>query len=154
MIRELPREYLRREGRVFSAIRNSDAPTLLNAMRELGYLPGLAAEWDAEVILDGMRQAGWWFLGSEPLRLTPDDLWRDTETLREGAGLDAYEQIRRMTLPPEALLLRRMEGLLLQIASTVRAEADWGALLRELVEGGEPATGIGVAHAEWLVTRH
>ena len=44
MIRELPREYLRREGRVFSAIRDSDAPTLLNAMRELGYLPGLAAE--------------------------------------------------------------------------------------------------------------
>ena len=28
-----------------------------------------------------------------------------------------------MTLPPEALLLRRMEGLLFQIASTVRAEA-------------------------------
>ena len=113
MIQELPREYLHREGRVFSAIRDADAPALLNAMRELGYLPGLAVEWDAEVILNGMRQAGWWFLGSEPLRLTPDDLWRDTETLREGAGLDAYEQLRRMTLPPEALLLRRMEGLLL-----------------------------------------
>ena len=28
-----------------------------------------------------------------------------------------------MTLPPEALLLRRMEGLLFQVASTLRAEA-------------------------------
>ena len=46
--------------------------------------------------------------------------------------------MRRMTLPPQALLLRRMEGLLFQIASTLRAEAAWGALLRELVEGGEP----------------
>ena len=33
-----------------------------------------------------------------------------------------YEQMRHMTLPPEALLLRRMEGMLFQIASTVRAE--------------------------------
>jgi hypothetical protein len=47
-----------------------------------------------------------------------------------------------------------MESLLLQVASTVRAEADWGALLCELVDGGEPATELGVAHAEWLLTRH
>ena len=43
--------------------------------------------------------------------------------------------MRRMTLPPEALLLRRMEGLLFQIASTVRAEADWGALLARAGRG-------------------
>ena len=154
MVRELPRTYLRREGEVFRAIRESDAPALLRAMRELGYLPGLAAEWDAEVILEGMREAGWWFLGAEPLRLSPDHLWRGSESLREGSGADAYEQLRRMTLPPEALLLRRMEGLLFQIASTVRAEADWGALLAELVEGAEPATELGRAHAEWLEERH
>ena len=58
-----------------------------------------------------------------------------------------------MTLPPEALLLRRMEGLLFQIASTVRAESDWGALLEELIEGGEPVGELGVAHAEWLAAR-
>ncbi len=55
--------------------------------------------------------------------------------------------MRRMTLPVEALLLRRMEGLLFQIASTVRAEADWGALVSELVEGGEPTTELGREHA-------
>jgi predicted unusual protein kinase regulating ubiquinone biosynthesis (AarF/ABC1/UbiB family) len=153
MVRELPREYLRREGRVFAAIRDSDAPALLTAMRELGYLPGLSVEWDANVILEGMRQAGWWFLESEPLRLAPDDLWRGSESFRDGSAADAYEQMRRMTLPPEALLLRRMEGLLFQIASTVRAEANWGPLLAELVEGGEPATELGAEHAEWLSAR-
>jgi predicted unusual protein kinase regulating ubiquinone biosynthesis (AarF/ABC1/UbiB family) len=153
MIRELPREYLRREGRVLAAIRDSDATGLVEAMRELGYLPGLSVEWDAAVILEGMREAGWWFLGSEPLRLSPDDLWRGSESLRDGSGAEAYEQMRRMTLPPEALLLRRMEGLLFQIASVMRAEADWGALLRELVEGGEPATALGAQHAEWLADR-
>jgi predicted unusual protein kinase regulating ubiquinone biosynthesis (AarF/ABC1/UbiB family) len=153
MIRELPREYLRREGRVFAAIRDSDAPELVNAMRELGYLPGPSVEWDAAVILEAMRQAGWWFLADEPLRLAPEDLWRGSESLRDGSTADAYEQMRRMTLPIEALLLRRMEGLLFQIASTVRAEANWGTLLGELVEGGEPTTQLGIEHAEWLAAR-
>jgi hypothetical protein len=153
MVRELPREYLRSEGRVFAAIRDSDAPKLLEAMRELGYLPGLSVEWDANVILEGMRQAGWWFLDTEPRRLAPEDRWRGGEALRDGSAAEAYEQMRRMTLPAEALLLRRMEGLLFQIASTVRAEDDWGALLRELVEGGEPTTALGAEHAEWLTRR-
>jgi hypothetical protein len=42
-----------------------------------------------------------------------------------------------------------MEGLLFQIASTVRAENDWGALLSELVEGGEPVTELGREHVAW-----
>ncbi len=55
-----------------------------------------------------------------------------------------------MTLPPEALLLRRMAGLLFQVASTLRAEASWGALMGELVEGGEPVSRLGREHAAWL----
>jgi len=154
MLRELPRTYLRQEGRVLAAIRDSDGPALVDAMRELGYLPGLSAEWDGGVLVEGMRDAGWWFLDPQPRRLAPEDLWRGTEGFRDGSHAAVYEQMRRMTLPPEALLLRRMEGLLFQIASTVRAEADWGALLHELVEGGEPATELGRQHAAWLGERH
>ena len=55
--------------------------------------------------------------------------------------------------PDEALLLRRMEGLLFQFASSLRAEAPWGALFRELVEGAEPATELGEQHAAWLAER-
>ena len=58
-----------------------------------------------------------------------------------------------MTLPPEALLLRRMEGLLFQIASTLRAAGRWGALLRELIEDGEPVGELGAEHAAWLAAR-
>ena len=153
MVRELPRGYLRREGAVFAAIREENPSALLRAMRELGYLPGLSAEWDASVLLGQMREAGWWFLGEQPIRLAPEDLWRGTESLRERSDDQALEQMRRMTLPTEALLLRRMEGLLFQIASTLRAEADWRALLSELVEGAEPATPLGVEHAQWAALR-
>jgi predicted unusual protein kinase regulating ubiquinone biosynthesis (AarF/ABC1/UbiB family) len=150
MVRDLPRGYLRREGVVLAAIRAGEPGALVNAMRELGYLPGLSAEWDGAVLLEQMREAGWWFLGDERLRLAPEDLWRGTESMRERSGGEAIEQMRRMTLPTEALLLRRMEGLLFQIASTLRASADWGALLSELIEGSEPATRLGAEHARWL----
>ena len=138
---------------MFRAIRESDAATLVGAMRELGYLTGPSAEWDGEMLLEQMRLAGWWFVGDEPVRLAPEDLWRGTEPLRDGSGDEMIAQMRRMTLPREALLLRRMEGLLFQIASTVRARAAWGPLLRELIEGGEPVSELGVEHARWLAGR-
>jgi predicted unusual protein kinase regulating ubiquinone biosynthesis (AarF/ABC1/UbiB family) len=153
MLRELPPDYLQREGRVLRAIRAGDAPGLVAAMRELGYLPGLQAEWNAELLLEHMRLAGWWFVDDERRRLDPDDLWRGTESLRDGSGEEMVAQMRRMTVPPEALLLRRMEGLLFQIATTVRAAAAWGPLLGELVDGGPPTTDLGREHAAWAQGR-
>jgi predicted unusual protein kinase regulating ubiquinone biosynthesis (AarF/ABC1/UbiB family) len=150
MIRELPRGYLAREAEVFAALRESDAGALVAALRDLGYLPGPSAEWNGAMLVDQMRAAGWWFLEDEPRRLEPEDLWRGTEELREASGDEAFELVRRMTLPTEALLLRRMEGLLFQIACQLRAEANWGALLREIVAGGEPVSELGREHAAWL----
>jgi hypothetical protein len=46
-----------------------------------------------------------------------------------------------------------MEGLLFQVATTLRAEANWGALLGELVEGDAPVDELGRRHAAWLDER-
>ena len=153
MLRDLPRDYVRREGVLLRAIRGGDAATLVKEMRELGYLPGPSVEWDGELMLEHMRLLSWWFLGDEPLRLEPDDLWRNAETMRGTTGEQMFEQMRRMTLPAEALLLRRMEGLLFQIVSTVRAEAPWGPMLDELLAGSEPVGELGAQHAKWLADR-
>jgi len=97
-----------------------------------------------------MRAVSWWLRGDGPLRLNPEDMWRGSEALREQRNAELMQQMRRMTLPPEALLLRRMEGLLFQVATTLRAEASWGALLGELIEGDEPVGTLGREHAAWL----
>ena len=47
-----------------------------------------------------------------------------------------------------------MEGLLFQTAVMLRASAPWGALLRELTDGGEPVDELGIEHAEWFARRH
>jgi predicted unusual protein kinase regulating ubiquinone biosynthesis (AarF/ABC1/UbiB family) len=152
MIRTLPPGYLADEGVIAAAIRDGDERTLLDGMRKLGYLPGDGDDWDGPLLLEYMREISWWLRTDEPLRLAPEDLWRSSEAMREQRR-DLFDQLRRMTLPPEALLLRRMEGLLFQIASTVRAAAPWGELLRELIEGGEPVGELGAEHAAWLAGR-
>ena len=152
MVRRLPADYLREEAKVIRAIRESDEEGMLTQLRTLGYIPDGKGTLDGKLLLDYMREVSWWLYSEEPLRLAPEDLWRSAERLREQFD-EHFEQLRRLTLPPQALLMRRMEGLLFQTASTLRAAAPWGALLRELVEGDEPVGDLGRLHAEWLASR-
>jgi predicted unusual protein kinase regulating ubiquinone biosynthesis (AarF/ABC1/UbiB family) len=153
MMRRLPAEYVEREGAIARAVRESDSAGVIAGMGELGYLPGEVAGWDGELLLDYMRQVSWWLQADGPLRLAPEDLWRTTAVLREADGERYMAQLRQMTVPPEALLLRRMEGLLFQMAVTVRASNEWGQLLEELIEGGAPVGELGRQHAVWLRDR-
>lgn len=153
MVRSLPPDYLRREAVIARGVREGDDATVMRGMRELGYLPGEPSDWDGELLLRYMAEVSWWAYSEEPLRLEPADLWRGTETLRERDGRAHIEQLRRMTLPPEALLLRRMESLLFQTVATARASAPWGRLLRELLEGEAPVSELGREHAAWLAER-
>jgi predicted unusual protein kinase regulating ubiquinone biosynthesis (AarF/ABC1/UbiB family) len=150
MMRRLPAGYLRREAIIARGVREGEQATVIARMRQLGYLPGEPSEWDARLLVDYMRRVSWWLHAEESLRLEPEDLWHSTEWLREQDAHSHVAQLRRMTLPPEALLLRRMEGLLFQTAATLRASAPWGRLMRELIEGAEPVGELGAQHASWL----
>ena len=154
MMRDLPAGYVRREGVIARAVRESDERAVIAGMHDLGYLPGDVADWDGELLLTYMRQVSWWLQADDALRLGPEDLWRGTNELREaGVANEHIAQLRRMTVPAEALLLRRMEGLLFQTAAVARASAPWGRLLEELIEGAEPATELGREHRDWLARR-
>jgi hypothetical protein len=58
-----------------------------------------------------------------------------------------FEMMRRETLPPEALLIRRMEGLVFTVLGELRASADWHAIAREFFAGDPPSTPLGVEDA-------
>jgi hypothetical protein len=53
--------------------------------------------------------------------------------------------------PAQALLIRRMEGLLFSVLGELRAGADWGSLALEYIAGRPPATELGRIEEEWLV---
>ena len=64
-----------------------------------------------------------------------------------------FEEMRRQTIPPQALLLRRMEGLLFSVLGELRAGADWGTLALEYIADEPPSTPLGVVEEEWLGAR-
>ena len=58
-----------------------------------------------------------------------------------------YEQMKRQTLPPASLLMRRQEGLILVVLADLEAGADWGRIAREYTFGDPPSTPKGEAEA-------
>ena len=92
----------------------------------LGYLPK-PDTFDPERLLEQIRTAGEWYLEPGFRRLTPGyvaDLLDRSGSPRS----PFFEDMRRQTIPPQALLIRRMEGLVFSTLGELRAGADWSAL--------------------------
>ena len=71
--------------------------------------------------------AGEWYFEPGPRRITPayvSDLMERSSSPRS----EYFDDLRRMSLPPQALLIRRMEGLVFSTLGELRARADWAAL--------------------------
>ena len=68
-----------------------------------------------------------------------------TDLIERGSSprSEYFDDLRRMSLPPQALLIRRMEGLVFSTLGELRAEADWAALGHEYHADGPPATPLG-----------
>ena len=52
-------------------------------------------------------------------------------------------QVNQFTLPPDAILIRRMHGVVAIVLGQLRAGADWGAIAAEYLHGEAPATALG-----------
>ena len=62
-------------------------------------------------------------------------------------------QVNQFTLPPEAILIRRMHGIVAVVLAQLRAGADWGAIAAEDLYGEPPSTPLGEAEAAYFTRR-
>jgi predicted unusual protein kinase regulating ubiquinone biosynthesis (AarF/ABC1/UbiB family) len=135
--------YLADEQAVARAAAAGDAAAVHRGMATLGYLPE-PAEFDASRLLTQLRTGAEWYFEPGERQITPSYVTGLME--RGGEYLD---DLRRMTLPPQALLIRRMEGLVFQTLGEVRATADWAAIGAEYHAGDPPSTPLGELDAEF-----
>jgi predicted unusual protein kinase regulating ubiquinone biosynthesis (AarF/ABC1/UbiB family) len=147
LMRVLDRSYLDGESAVAAAVEAGDAAAVHAGLTDLGYLPE-PDEFEPEALLGQIAAMGAWYLEPGERRLSPAYV---AELLDSTSGPRSpwFAQMRRQTLPPQALLLRRMEGLVLSTLGEVRACADWNAVAREYYAGGAPATPLGVAERDF-----
>jgi len=156
LLREVDASRVAAERAIAFAVRGGDAEALKAALRAGGYLPaGRADAVDAEFALGLMRMAIRWYAVPGKRRFGPGDGRRDWDRERPDQEDRAAMrvQLNQFTLPPDAVLIRRMHGIVAVVLGQLRAGADWGAIAAEYLHGEPPSTPLGEAEAAFLTGR-
>src|SRR3954454_14055545 len=145
LMRVIDADYLKQEQALARAVIGHDAEGVHRLLAQLGYLPDPNA-FDSAKLLGQIEAAGAWYLEPGFRRLTPAYI---TEIMEAGGSprSEFFEQMRRQTIPPQALLIRRMEGLVAFALGELRAGNDWHALGTEYWEDAPPSTELGKLEA-------
>jgi predicted unusual protein kinase regulating ubiquinone biosynthesis (AarF/ABC1/UbiB family) len=169
LLRDIDRTRVEAEAAIALAARDKDASGLKAALVKGGYLPSERADAvEAEFALRLMRRAIKWyavpgerrFSGGHEQRGRDRERPDDEQRSRDGERPDDEQraamkaQVNQFTLPPDAVLIRRMHGLVGIVLSRLRAGADWGAIAAEYLHGAPPATPLGHAEAEFIARRN
>jgi predicted unusual protein kinase regulating ubiquinone biosynthesis (AarF/ABC1/UbiB family) len=141
LMRRIDEAYLDGEQALAQAAIDRDATAVHERLASLGYLPD-PGSFAPEQVLDQIAEAGAWIFVTGYRRLDPEFVRAHMEATGSPRSVH-FEHMRRQTLPPQALLLRRMEGLLFSVLGELRAGADWGLLAREYIAEAEPSTPVG-----------
>lgn len=149
LLRRVPPDHLELERTLAKAISERRAEEVHALMSTLGYLPE-PEEFDPEALLDQVRTGAAWLFEPGFRRLDPAYAH---QLLEQGGSPRSphYEAMKRQTMPPASLLMRRQEALVLVVLAQLRAGADWTAIGAEYAYGDPPSTELGRAEAEfWL----
>jgi predicted unusual protein kinase regulating ubiquinone biosynthesis (AarF/ABC1/UbiB family) len=156
LLRDVGESRVAAERAIALAVRERDADALKAALSAAGYLPADRADAvEADFALGLMRMAIKWYAVPGERRFSPADARRGSGRERPDADERAAmrTQINQFTLPPEAILIRRMHGIVAVVLGQLRAGADWGAIAAEYLHGETPATPLGEAEAAFLAGR-
>ena len=147
MVRRVPAEHLARERALGQAIAEKRAEDVHGLMSELGYLPD-PDQFDPDELLDQVYTGARWLFEPGFRRLDPEYA-RELIELSGSPRSPHYEAMKRQTLPPASLLMRRQEGLVFITLADLRAGADWAAIGAEYFAGAAPTTELGEAEREF-----
>ena len=149
LMRTLDEEHLEGERALARAVVAEDAGEVHAILARLGYLPD-PEDFVPEALLEWLLAAGEWYLQPGHRRLTPQYV---TELIDSTSSPRApwFGQLRRLTIPPQALLVRRMEGLVFSTLGELRAGADWHGLALEFFADAPASTPLGQADRQTAV---
>jgi predicted unusual protein kinase regulating ubiquinone biosynthesis (AarF/ABC1/UbiB family) len=150
-VKMFSRERFRHMRAVNEAVLAGEAELLTERLREAGFLPP-NVRVDEELLLE------WWrlyirpILAEQPFTFTPEfasDVIRSTTHPRS----PYLPVLRPLNLPPDYLLLNRIHWGINSVLGRLRATNFWAGIRGEYVDGGAPATPLGVEDRSWWDTR-
>ncbi len=148
LMRHVDADYLEGERGLARAVMARDAEATKAAMTSLGYLPEPDRFTGEGLIAQLLAAAGWYF--EDGFRRLDPEYVRVTIEQGSSPRSEFFGQMRRQTVPPQALLIRRMESLLFAVFGELRAGARWHGLAREYISGEPTSTPLGEQEDAWL----
>ena len=135
LLRDLDAAYLEGERDVMRAIADGDAARVHDGLSSLGYMPEPV---DPDLLFEHLATAGEWML-TPGFRRVDSEYAAQILELGYPPRSPYFGLMRRLSMPPPTLLLRRMEVRLLELLGALNAGADWGTISAEY-HSGEPAS--------------
>jgi predicted unusual protein kinase regulating ubiquinone biosynthesis (AarF/ABC1/UbiB family) len=163
LLRDISEARVQAERRIALAVRKKERAELKDALVAAGYLPEARADAvEADFAMRLMRRATRWYAVPGQRRFA--DIGDEHEGERrpvegepgrpdEEKRAEFRNQVNQFTLPPDAVLIRRMHGVVAVVLQNLRAGADWGAIAGEYLHREPPATELGRQEAQFLAAR-
>jgi predicted unusual protein kinase regulating ubiquinone biosynthesis (AarF/ABC1/UbiB family) len=149
MTRKVDRDHLDREVEALRAVRDGDADKLHRTMAEMGYFDVDAAQIPKDRFFEHFQALTGWYVGGGELTITRELVGQVVIDMGDPRS-EYWDMARHATMPPEALLARRMEMLVLGVLGQLEATADWSAIAAEWLFGEPPTTPLGELEAEFF----
>lgn len=158
LLRPISDTRVQAEADIARTVRAEDPAELKAALTRGGYLPPQRADAvEADFALRLMRSAIRWYAVPGEHRFGDADRGSVEERERQRPDADRRVELKRQvnqfTLPADAVLIRRMHGVVAIVLHNLRAGADWGSIAAEYLHGAAPATELGREEAEFLASR-
>ena len=152
MTKRLSRAHLEAEVMALRLGMEGDAAGLHAQLASMGFFDAADPVLEPDAVLQHFRAVTAWYTEDRPVTL--DRRLVASVLIDFGDPRSEYwELMKRQTMPPDALLARRMEALTLGVLGQLGATANWHRIAREWLFGDPPATPLGHDEAGYLGDR-
>jgi predicted unusual protein kinase regulating ubiquinone biosynthesis (AarF/ABC1/UbiB family) len=148
MTKAVPREHVAAEVAVIRAGMLGDAEGLHGGLARLGFFDAEDAVMEPARVLAHFRAATAWYGEDRPFTIDPEYVGRVMIDLGDPRS-EYWDLMKRETVPPQALLGRRMEAMVLAVLGQLRATANWHGIVREWLFAAPPSTPLGEQDAAY-----
>jgi len=145
MTKHLDRDQIELEIAALEAIIDDDSERLRVALHDLGFLND-PRKVDAELLMEHVKAVGGWYMEDREVTIDSARVMEAIAAVSDPRS-SFYRLMRRVNLPANELMGRRMESGVLAVLGQLRATRNWYRIGREWWFADEPATELG--REEW-----
>jgi predicted unusual protein kinase regulating ubiquinone biosynthesis (AarF/ABC1/UbiB family) len=142
MTKRVSREDIDAEVGALRAVMDGDPDELHRRLAAMGFFDPDDEKVTPERVFDHFRDVTAWYTEDREVTITRELV---AQTLIDFGDPRSrhWQLMRRETMPPQAMLARRMEALTLGVLGQLEATANWHRIAREWLFGDPPSTELG-----------